>query len=78
MTKKQKMFTSLFVGLCLLFQYLPILVMVFFSFNSAKSLSSFKGFSLYWYQELFQNNEIMTAVFVSVSFELLQPLFLLY
>ena len=67
MTKKQKMFTSLFVGLCLLFQYLPILVMVFFSFNSAKSLSSFKGFSLYWYQELFQNNEIMTAVFVSVS-----------
>ena len=67
MTKKQKMFTSLFVGLCLLFQYLPILVMVFFSFNSAKSLSSFKGFSLYWYQELFQNNEIMTAVFVSIS-----------
>lgn len=67
MTKKQKLVTSLFVGLCLIFQYLPIVVMIFFSFNSAKSLTNFKGFSFYWYQELFKNNEIMQAVFVSVT-----------
>lgn len=67
MIKNRKLSTSLFVGGCLLFQYLPIIVMVVFSFNSAKSLSNFKGFSFYWYQELFKNNEIMSAVFVSVS-----------
>lgn len=67
MAKKHHLSTITLVGLCLLFQYLPILVMVVFSFNSAKSLSNFKGFSIYWYQELFKNNEMMNAVFVSVS-----------
>lgn len=67
MTKERKLSTSLIVGLCLLFQYLPIFVMIIFSFNSAKSLSNFKGFSFYWYEELFKNNELMSAVFVSVS-----------
>ena len=57
MAKKHHLSTITLVGLCLLFQYLPILVMVVFSFNSAKSLSNFKGFSIYWYQELFKNNE---------------------
>lgn len=67
MAKKHHLSTITLVGLCLLFQYLPILVMVVFSFNSAKSLSNFKGFSIYWYQELFKNNEMMNAIFVSVS-----------
>lgn len=74
MIKNRKFSTSLFVGLCLLFQYLPIIVMVVFSFNSAKSLSNFKGFSFYWYEELFKNNELMSAVFVSVSIAIIATL----
>ena len=74
MIKNRKFSTSLFVGLCLLFQYLPIIVMVIFSFNSAKSLSNFKGFSFYWYEELFKNNELMSAVFVSVSIAIIATL----
>lgn len=67
MTKKPKLSTSLIVGLCLLFQYLPIAVMIIFSFNSAKSLTNFKGFSFQWYEALLQNNEMLAAIFVSVS-----------
>ena len=48
-----------------------ILVTVVFSFNSSKSLTSFTGFSLRWYQELLGNGEIMSAVYVSVTIALL-------
>ena len=74
MIKSRKFSTSLIVGLCLLFQYLPILVMIFFSFNSAKSLSNFKGFSLYWYSELFKNDQMMSAVLVSVTIAILSTI----
>ena len=50
----------------LLFFYLPIIVMVVFSFNSSKSLTQFSSFSLRWYEELFNNREMMSAVQVSV------------
>ena len=33
-----------------------------FSFNEAKSLSVFSGFSLYWYRELFRDSETLNAV----------------
>ena len=33
--------------------YLPIVVVVLFSFNSKKSLSSFGGFSTRWYEQFF-------------------------
>ncbi len=45
------------------FLYAPLLVMMFFSFNSASSTSVFAGFSLKWYGEVFRNAETMTAVF---------------
>ncbi|MBO5452968.1 MAG: extracellular solute-binding protein [Clostridia bacterium] len=38
-----------------------------FSFNSSKSFSRFTGFSLHWYEELINDAEIMSAVWVSVS-----------
>ena len=47
--------SSLWIGLALVFLYLPLLVMAIFSFNDSKSLSNWSGFSLRWYQELFAN-----------------------
>ncbi len=42
--------------------YAPILVVILFSFNESGSLSNFSGFSLYWYKDLFRNDEAITAL----------------
>ena len=39
----------------------------FFSFNSSKSLTKFTGFSLKWYKKLLTDNDIIAAVYVSIS-----------
>ena len=67
MKKKKSFFNRFYVVLCLAFFYLPILVTMFFSFNSSKSLTRFSGFSLRWYSELLNNVEVVKAVYVSVS-----------
>lgn len=54
------------ITLMLIFFYLPILIMIIFSFNSSKSLTNFSGFSTHWYQQLFKNREIIGAVRVSI------------
>lgn len=65
--KKSRVFSYLYIGICFIFFYLPILVTVVFSFNSSKSLTKFSGFSLKWYGQLLADGEIMKAVSVSFS-----------
>lgn len=67
MKKNNKIFSVIYIIFCFAFFYLPILVTMLFSFNSSKSLTHFTGFSFKWYQALIENNEIMSAVYVSVS-----------
>lgn len=43
----------LFLTVIMLLLYAPIIIMIFFSFNSANSTSIFEGFSLRWYENLF-------------------------
>ena len=42
--------------------YLPIIVLILFSFNKADGTSVFAGFSLRWYKELFRNAEAFNAL----------------
>lgn len=65
--EKKKIGSGLYIALCFLFLYLPILVTMIFSFNSSKSLTKFEGFSMMWYERLFSDSEIMEAVYVSLS-----------
>lgn len=67
----KKFFSRFYVALCFLFFYLPIAVMMIFSFNSSKSLSHFTGFSVKWYKELMGNYEVISAVIVSVTIAVL-------
>lgn len=53
---------NIFAALIYILLYAPLLVMVFFSFNDAKSTSVFKGFSLKWYKELFASSNTITAL----------------
>lgn len=49
-------------GAVLVFLYLPIAVIVLFSFNAGDSLGlPFKGFSLRWYAEVLGNRQILKA-----------------
>ena len=50
MKKKISIGSKLYITLMFVFFYLPILVTMFFSFNSSKSLTNFAGFSLRWYR----------------------------
>lgn len=59
MTKTWHKFYMAFIYL---FLYAPILVLIFFSFNESKSRTNFTGFSLKWYQSLFQNETILNGL----------------
>ena len=49
-----------------LFLYAPIISLAVFSFNDAKSMAKWNGFSLRWYQELFQNERILDALYYTI------------
>ena len=55
----------------LLVTYAPILTLVVYSFNSSKSRGIWGGFSLKWYQSLFQNQEILNALWTTLWLALL-------
>lgn len=65
--KKISLGPKLYIAVCFLFFYLPIAVTMFFSFNSSKSLTHFTGFSLHWYEKLLHDQNILAAVYVSIS-----------
>jgi len=53
--------------LVLLFFYLPILILAVQSFNAAKFGGSWKGFSLRWYEELLQREDIHRAAWNTLA-----------
>ena len=48
------------------FMYVPIAVMAVFSFNESKSRTIFTGFTFKWYQSLFHNEMILSALGLSL------------
>ena len=60
-------FKKFYLGIILVFLYVPIVVLICQSFNEGKSRAKWEGFSFRWYGELFQNASIMNALWVTVS-----------
>ncbi len=56
------------------FLYVPIAVMIVFSFNENDSRTNFTGFSLEWYQRLFRNDEVLSALALSVMLALISAI----
>ena len=48
-----------------LFLYLPILLMIAFSFNESRLVTVWGGFSTKWYGELFRNEQVLDAALLS-------------
>ncbi len=57
-----KISSKIYSAIILIFLFAPIVVMLFFSFNDAKSLSVFSGFSLRWYEELMGDRNTLESV----------------
>ena len=53
---------KIYTALIFVFLFAPIAILLVFSFNDAKSLSVFSGFSLKWYYELFRDAETLNAL----------------
>ena len=53
---------KIYTALNFVFLFAPIAILLVFSFNDAKSLSVFSGFSLKWYYELFRDAETLNAL----------------
>ncbi len=66
-----KTLSRIYNGLIFTFLYAPIVVLVIFSFNDSKSRVVWNGFSLRWYEALFQNDEILSALWVTLSIALI-------
>lgn len=58
---KKKWSSNLIIFLVFAFLYLPILVLIVFSFNDSKLNILFEGFTLKWYIELFSNRSLLEA-----------------
>lgn len=61
-----KIARRLFLFLVYAFLYAPIVVLIVFSFNESKTRGSWTGFSLEWYNVLFQDAEVMQALWNTV------------
>lgn len=60
--KKSSKFSRIYLGIIFFLMYLPIGVVVVFSFNESKLPVAFTGFSLQWYEKLFANDAMMEAL----------------
>ena len=54
--------SRIYTAIIFIFLFAPIAILLVFSFNDAKSLSVFSGFSLKWYRELFRDEATLTSV----------------
>ena len=71
MKQSRRIGSRFFMLLVFLFLYLPIFVLIVFSFNASKSRSVWSGFTLDWYKELFQNSMILDALWVTLAVSIL-------
>ncbi|WP_339882626.1 ABC transporter permease subunit [Vreelandella maris] len=59
-------FSTVMLVLGLLFLYLPMFVLMVYSFNASKLVTVWAGFSTQWYGELFRDEQILSAVWTSL------------
>jgi len=66
--------SKLYMALMFVFLYAPVVVLIAFSFNKAKSRAVWGGFTLDWYRKLLQNDEILNALKITLIVALLSSL----
>ncbi len=71
MKKEKRTFGRILLILTIAFFYLPIVYMIVFSFNEGRSLTSFTGFSLKWYEHMLESRDMMSALYTTFTVAIL-------
>ena len=69
-----KRFLSTYAVLAYTFLYLPLFVLALFSFNSSR-FAVWQGFTLHWYGDVFQNENLIEATLNSLTIGVVSTLF---
>ena len=69
--KKKRIFGACIMGFLIAFFYAPILYMIIYSFNDSRSLTKFSGFSLQWYEKMFNDSTMMESLFYTIAIAVL-------
>jgi spermidine/putrescine transport system permease protein/putrescine transport system permease protein len=64
--KVLRLYTAAFYA----FMFMPLVVVVLFSFNSIRSLQNFNGFSLQWYQAFWESESLRGSLIASIEIAL--------
>ena len=62
----RKYLQKIYLALIFILLYAPIVTLVVLSFNQSKTRAKWGGFTLKWYRELFQNEQIMSAFYTTL------------
>lgn len=70
-SKLEKFIKRFYLFIIFLFLYTPIITLMVFSFNESKTMGKWTGFTLKWYEELFSNQRLMSALYYTILIALL-------
>jgi putrescine transport system permease protein len=73
--RRFSLFNAASLALGLAFLYLPILLLVIYSFNDSRLVTVWGGFSTRWYGALFRNEPLMEAAWITVRIALVSATF---
>lgn len=65
---------KIYIALIFIFLYAPIVTLIVLSFNASKTRAKWGGFTLKWYQRLFENEVIIQALWNTLIIALLSAL----
>lgn len=65
-SKRLSRFNMASVALGMAFLYLPIVILVIYSFNASRLVTVWGGWSLKWYREFFNNQAMLSATWMSL------------
>jgi spermidine/putrescine transport system permease protein len=72
---KSNLFTRVMMILFLALYYIPLISIIVFSFNEAKSVTYFTNFTFDWYKDLFTNERLLKIIFDTLIIALAATLF---
>lgn len=71
---KKTLLQKIYIALIFIFLYAPIVTLIVLSFNGSRTRAKWGGFTLKWYGSLFQNRDIMQALFNTLLIALIASL----
>ena len=70
----KKVSQKVYMALIFILLYAPIVTLIVLSFNASRTRAKWGGFTIDWYKSLFQNSQIMNALYTTLIIALLSAL----